>query len=167
MVGIRNLYAVIDVKDVYWSAGLMDGEGSFMLRRGLDPVVSLCMTDKDVVDRMHSIWGFGLRRETGLPSGKTAFWWTVVQQEQAAGVMMTLLPLMGDRRARKIMECLAAWRSKPITKKRRDTCAAGHLLAGANLRVITEGKYTKRRCLECAKMRQRKHRALACERAAA
>lgn len=39
------------------------------------------------------------------------------------------------------------------------TCKHGHVLEGENLRITTEGKYTKRRCVECCRLRQQEHRA--------
>lgn len=149
---------MISVKDISWAAGLLEGEGSFMLRRGKDLVVQLIMTDQDVVDRFQFIFNFGSRSERILLSGKTAYGWSVTNQSQAAGLMMTLLPFMGERRAAKICECLAAWKTKPLPKRLWTHCKNGHELSGNNLRTITEGKYQKRRCKECGKLRQQKHR---------
>ena len=137
----------------------MEGEGYFGLRREVDLVAQLSMTDKDVVDRFHNIFGFGSRAERVLPSGKTAYTWTSTNQSQTAGVMMTLFSLMGQRRAEKIIACLAAWKSKPLPKSMWTHCKSGHALTGDNLRVIKEGKYEKRRCVKCGKLRQQKYRA--------
>lgn len=147
------------LKDIFWAAGIMEGEGYFGLRRGRDLVAQLAMTDKDVVDKFQSIFGFGSRKERPLPSGKIAHCWLVTNQTDAAGFMMTLLPLMGGRRAEKIKACIAAWREKPLRKKMWTHCKSGHELAGKNLKTNLEGKYTKRRCIECGKLRQRKYRA--------
>jgi hypothetical protein len=149
---------MIAARDLYWAAGLMEGEGYFGLRRGADLVAQLCMTDKDVVDRFHNLFGFGSRSTTLLPSGKIAYWWISTNQSQTAGLMMTLLSLMGERRAAKIMECLAAWKRKPLPKKKWTHCKNGHALIGTNLKVIHEGKYEKRRCIECGRLRQQKYR---------
>jgi len=136
----------------------MEGEGYFGIRREVDLVAQLCMTDKDVVDKFHSIFGFGSRKERILPSGKTAYIWSSTNQSQTAGLMMTLFSLMGKRRAEKIMQCLAAWKSKPLPKSMWTHCKSGHALIGDNLRVIKEGKYEKRRCVECGRLRQQKYR---------
>jgi hypothetical protein len=151
---------MISLKELGWLAGIMEGEGHFGLRRGAkDLCVEVTMTDKDVVDRFHSILGFGTRKERILPSGKVAYKWQVTNQGQAAGLVMTLLPLMGLRRAERIRHCIRQWKSKPLPKRQWTHCKSGHELIGENLRVTTEGKYHKRRCLECGKLRERKYRA--------
>ncbi len=137
----------------------MEGEGYFGLRRGADLVAQLCMTDKDVVDRFHNIFGFGSRKERKLPSGKTAYIWLSSNQTQTAGLLMTLFSLMGKRRAEKIVSCLTAWKAKPLPKRMWTECKSGHSLSGNNLRIVTEGKYEKRRCVECVRLRQRKYKA--------
>jgi len=148
---------MIDQKDLYWLAGLIEGEGYFGIRHGYSPTVSLQMTDKDIVDRAHCVLGFGLRHERTLPSGKGCYSWTVLRQAQAAGLMMTLLPLMGARRAARITECLTIWRAVP-TKRLWATCRKGHLISGNNLALCQEGKYLKRRCRQCLNARARRYR---------
>ena len=43
-------------------------------------------------------------------------------------------------------------------KRLWSTCKYGHELSGSNLRITIEGKYTKRRCLECSRLRTRKYK---------
>jgi hypothetical protein len=148
---------MLAVRDIAWIAGLFEGEGWFGHRRNGDLVAQITMTDGDVIDRVHQVLGFGTRKERLLPSGKTAHIWSVTNQRQAAGLMMTLLALMGERRRGKILECLEAWKAKRPWKL-GPLCSHGHPLSGDNLRIVVEGKYEKRRCIECAKLRQRKHR---------
>jgi hypothetical protein len=140
-----------------WAAGLLEGEGSFTHHRNGDLVVSATMTDGDVIDHLQSIFG-GTQRQFRLPSGKTAFSWRITNQAQAAGVMMTLYPLMGTRRQVKIVECLDAWKAKPLRKAMWTHCKNGHELIGDNLWITHEGKYEKRRCRECSRLRQIKYR---------
>lgn len=149
---------MLQTKDIYWATGLMEGEGYFGVRRGADLVMQLCMTDKDVVDRFHGLFKFGSRAVSQLPSGKTAYWWISTNQAETAGLMMTFLPLLGQRRAQKVQECLHLWKQKPLPKRMWTHCKHGHPLLGDNLRVIVEGKYTKRRCIECGRLRQQKYR---------
>lgn len=148
----------LSVKDLYWAAGIMEGEGYFGVRRTADLVMQLCMTDKDVVDRFHTLFGVGSRAESKLPSGKTAYWWMSTNQRQTAGLMMTLLPLMGVRRAAKIIDCIQKWKLKPLPKKMWTQCKNGHDLTGDNLKIVQDGKYMKRRCIECGRLRQQKYR---------
>jgi hypothetical protein len=114
------------------------GEGYFGLRRGKDLVIQLAMTDLDVINKFCGIVRCGTRKERLLPSGKIAYFCSVTNQGAAAGLMMTVLPLMGERRSEKIRHCLASFE---------------------NTKMIREGKYTKRRCVKCAALRQQKYRA--------
>lgn len=151
---------MLSERDIYWAAGLLEGEGHFGLRRGgRDLVLQVGMTDKDVIDRFQAIFGTGSRQARLLPSGKMFHTLTVSDQRAAADIMTVVLPIMGSRRAAKIKQCLAVWDAKPLRNGDKPTCKRGHPFAGDNLRLLTEGKYTKRRCLECQKLRQRKHRA--------
>lgn len=149
------------IQDLYWVAGLIEGEGHFGLRRqGRDLFIQVAMTDCDVIDRLHSILGFGIMRKPSLlPSGKTVYCWSVTKQSQAAGLMMTLLPIMGERRAAKIRKCLEAWKAKRLRYSLHTHCKHGHPFSGDNLNVCLDGKYEKRRCRECQKLRTRKYRA--------
>ena len=149
---------MLSPRDIAWAAGLFEGEGSFGTRpQGI--TASITMTDRDVIDRFSALFPFGTRYERILPSGKTAYRWCVTKQSAAAGLMMTLYALMGSRRQSKIRECLAAWRARPLPKRMWTVCKHGHPLAGENLRIVHEGTYVKRRCVECARLRQRKYRA--------
>jgi hypothetical protein len=149
----------MNTADLYWAAGIMEGEGYFSIRRGRDLVAQLSMTDKDVVYRFRSVFGFGSSiKERILPSGKIAYTWTSTNQRQTAGFFMTLLGLMGKRRAEKIIECLAAWKTKPLPMKTWTHCKHGHELAGANMRINKNGKYMKRTCVECSRRRSAKYR---------
>lgn len=144
--------------DLGWLAGLLEGEGYFGLRTDGRPYVQLSMTDCDVVDRVHRILGFGYRGARRLPSGKTAYTWSASAYEDAVGLMMTLLPLMGERRAAKIIECLDAWKAAPLRRERMTHCKNGHPFSGDNLVIVYEGKYRKRRCRQCAADREARYR---------
>ena len=138
---------------------MLEGEGWFGLAKGDSPKLSLSMTDKDVVERVRDVFGFGQISNRPLPSGKTAFTWRVNEQHRAVGVMMTLLPLMGERRANKICDIISAWKSKPTSKAFITHCKHGHPLSGENLRIAPDGIYKKRRCKACVRNRQKKYRA--------
>jgi hypothetical protein len=153
---------MIEVKDIYYLAGLFEGEGSFMLRKQREfeyLSMSISMTDKDVIDKVSLILNFGRRREVNLPSNKIAYGWASNDQSRCAGLMMTLLPLMGSRRKQKIIDCLDRWKLTPLPKIQWTQCKNGHELSGDNLKITYEGKYEKRRCRECSKLRTRKYRA--------
>lgn len=49
-------------------------------------------------------------------NGKTTWRWTA-HGGQAVEVMLTLYPMMGERRKGKIAECMLYWRSIPLRRK--------------------------------------------------
>lgn len=153
---------MIDVKDIYWAAGIMEGEGWFGhsknngIKKGI--CASLEMTDKDTIDKFSSIFDFGTRSVRLLPSGKTSYKWSVTNQRKAVGFMMTLYSLMSIRRKEKITEIIDSWKLRPLPKKQWTHCKHGHKLSGDNLRITYEGKYMKRICLACSKIRTQKYR---------
>jgi hypothetical protein len=110
---------MISTKDIYWLAGLIEGEGCFHLDtiRGTPvPTIRVKMTDLDVVNRAAAILRSGLK-SPGVYSypdksclGTKQAWSARLGGYRAAGWMMTLYPLMGERRQRKIREILEAWK---------------------------------------------------------
>jgi len=149
---------MISTEDLHWMAGLLEGEGYFGHRRHGDIIIQVSMTDGDVIERLKTITGFGTLRQRQLPSGKDLYLWTSTHQANTGALMTMLLPLMGKRRQAKIAECLERWKEKRPWKLGA-TCQKGHPLSGDNLIIAYEGKYKKRRCKECIKLRMRKHRA--------
>lgn len=96
-------------RDLFWLAGILEGEGTFDLHRGRYPRVRVGMTDRDVVGRAATLMGANVRlalREA--PNQPT--WHAEVSGPKAVLIMEALLPHMGSRRSGKIAEILAAYR---------------------------------------------------------
>jgi hypothetical protein len=159
--------AVVDVpnvKDLYWLAGIMEGEGSFYMHPEggrLYLRTSLSMTDEDVVARCHEITGVGTfgGPYEGRENAKTYWTWKISRQTDAAAVMMTLLPLMGERRSAKIRECLSAWQAvdHPGSNATKTHCAYGHPFDEVNTMVLQSAKnHGKRVCRSCQTRRRQK-----------
>jgi hypothetical protein len=105
--------------DLAWLAGLLEGEGSFMVHR--DPAtetqrariiirIAVHMTDRDVVERVRDIVGLGtvLRRPPGKPHHKETFRWAISAKAPTLKLMRLLRPHMGERRVAQIDACLQA-----------------------------------------------------------
>lgn len=118
--------------DIGWVAGIIEGEGSFYINRfkykngfkNPSITIRVGMTDKDVIDKLEKLTGMGNTVFREIPSHKTMYYWEVGQQKDAAALMMTLYPLMSERRQGKIRECLTAWRSFQYRHLR--PCPQGH-----------------------------------------
>lgn len=146
-----------------WVVGLIEGEG-YMDERGGRPGIRVDMTDEDVVRRLHEWTGIGNVTGPYLPVGtqKKQHWrWTVTARDDAAWLIGLMAPWFGARRAAKALEILDAYAAAGPTRGTADTCGWGHDISegSPNLRVMRDGKYDKRRCLQCAARRQREHRA--------
>jgi hypothetical protein len=84
-----------------WAAGLFEGEGSFGLRRNGTVLLSLGSTDKDVVQRFHTIVGTG--QVSSRPPGKNGrrkrLWRVdVIRVEDVLRIVDMLYPWLGTRR---------------------------------------------------------------------
>ena len=125
--------------DIAWLAGLLEGEGCFKMQSSGGYKGSICislqMTDKDVVQRVTALldgtlWGpHGPYGHSKLPTYQTAIFGS-----KAASWMMTLFPLMGERRQGKIKELLDYWKTQPtIIVDKRPLCHPEKKHAGKGL----------------------------------
>ncbi len=139
-----------------WVAGLIEGEGWIGIRRKTAPVVQIGMVDLDVIRRLRDWSGVGTVRQRSrrTVTGKRVFYWTVYKRDDAGALLETLLPLFGERRSKAAAAAIEAWKSVD-TLGTSPTCARGHELAGANLR-LSDGR---RRCRKCIAARARGYRA--------
>lgn len=122
--------------DIAWLAGVLEGEGSFFSRRNAVPVISVQMTDVDVIDRIgRTFGGYYTLKPNKCRPGRKSVYRVCANGARAAAWMMVLWTYMGERRRRRITGLLKAWwartdkRFGPITPERRAACAAGKLKA--------------------------------------
>lgn len=103
----------MEEKDLYWLAGLLEGEGSFDLHekgggRTARPRVSMSSTDEDViaeVSRLLGVSSYSRYRPKAWPRHKDKF--TVeLDGPRAVELMTQIRPYMFSRRAGKISEVL-------------------------------------------------------------
>lgn len=103
--------------DIAWAAGLLEGEGSFIVRavkadgRRRRMSVSIEMSDEDVIERIAAVFGSSTSNVTTVQPRKDGWsrtWSKRWNGAEAEKVMRAVLPYMGERRAAKIRECLAA-----------------------------------------------------------
>lgn len=137
----------MDIKQLYWLAGLLEGEGCFSLNKGM-PSISLNMTDEDVVVQARNImcptYSINIYNP---PKGKPAYSFHF-GGNLAISWMMTLYSLMKRRRKEKIRELIFIWLGKRDRKiQGANVCKNGHLIEGDNLYI--ENGHS--RCLICRK----------------
>ncbi len=113
-----------DERWLYWLAGLLEGEGCFSLSTGKSrtsgrkykrAVIHCNMTDLDVLERIRALAGGwlcrGSRRRS--PKHKPIFDWQL-RGDEAVTLAKTLLPLMLERRSRRIAEIVSIDASERI-----------------------------------------------------
>jgi hypothetical protein len=124
---------MLDLKDLYWLAGIIEGEGSMSYRtvgKYQYPWVRVAMTDEDVIRHCYEVSGIGYMHGPYLynkrPNRKPIWQWAVAQQTQAVGLMMTLYTLMGERRQAQIRRVLDVWHHSYVPPERKTAvCPCG------------------------------------------
>lgn len=102
--------------DRYWLAGLLEGEGSFLMgppSAPRYPVLALQMTDEDVVARVAAMFG----RKVGCWQPRDERWLPTylvrITGAKAVAWMTVLRPLMGQRRQAQIDRAVASHEPRP------------------------------------------------------
>lgn len=100
------------MSETAWLAGLLEGEGSFMVYRRSNRrpalIVKVKMTDKDVVERAAVLMGGNkVTPEKDKRENNSDCWVARSHGQKAAVVMKAVRPYMGQRRGAKIDELLA------------------------------------------------------------
>lgn len=107
-----------------WVVGILEGEGCFFITsRTKGPYgpylyarVAVCMTDRDVLERLQRVTGIGMLekiRERKDPKHKPISQWIVCRNQEAIELMVAVYPHMGARRQAKIREVLAQVEKRP------------------------------------------------------
>ena len=109
------------LQEIHWLAGLLEGEGSFIWHQGQRdqgrPRIQLQMTDLDVMERACALLGsplcgpYNSKQKKVDGTSKKETYYTALSGSNAAGWMMTLFTVMGERRKSQIEPILLKWRA--------------------------------------------------------
>lgn len=111
---------MIDIKDIYWLAGWLEGEGCFNLSRDGEFKqfrIEYSSTDLDAIQKVNKLLNTDqkifIRKQTYSKIGNKnkPEYYTKIAGTHAISWMMTLYPLMGNRRRSKIKEIISIWKS--------------------------------------------------------
>lgn len=135
---------MIQVKDIAWLAGIVEGEGCISFSS--TPKIVIKMKDEDIIKRVASI----LRINRSIISGKQEPHWSTTYAVAIYGTpaiewLFTLYTFLGIRRRQKALEVINLWKAR-TEKFNKDTFSCGHPKKPANFRF--SGKYV--RCRTCA-----------------
>jgi hypothetical protein len=117
--------------DIAWLAGLLEGEGSFMMAKTKQggktyssPRITVNMTDEDVIQRVATLFNTKVytmpkyARDGYAPPKQQ--WRATLTGARAVALMEAMLPWMGERRSAKIAEILTEFsRLEPTELRRR------------------------------------------------
>jgi len=121
----------VSTMDIAWMAGLLEGEACFCIgrRKVKDKeykrvLISLVMTDHDVMRKAGKLFGAEPAPLKPVKLSTKPLWRLSICGTRAIEWMMTIYPLMGERRQNKISQCIAAWKASPCKSRlRRNTYA--------------------------------------------
>lgn len=129
-----------------WIIGLLEGEGSFMAKtikrdgrlRGL---IQCHMTDRDVIEQLHSLLGGSMNASAYHKEGRKPIWtWFLTRQEDIIRVLPQMIPHLSKRRQKQAMACLAAANAcRKIARPLSDAAIIGlgrRWLAGGTLKEL-------------------------------
>jgi len=152
-----------------WAAGLFEGEGSivsYMVTNRKPPwsssyrrrLLTLKMTDEDVVRRFHQIVGAGrvsaLKRSTKYPHWKPQWAWECTRWDEIENILRRFLPYLGNRRRDAAEYSVAHPAHLPQTH-----CKRGHEFTMTNTYVHPKsGSRSCRLCRHMAYLKAREAR---------
>lgn len=150
--------------ELAWLAGLLEGEGSFVLAPPSDPTrprISLQMTDEDVVRRVATMFKLTYvqsRRYEKKVNWKQSFC-VILRGQRAVSLMKRLYPYMGERRKKRITEIISSYKERPAAVAKLSDKAVRDIrtkrismrqfaefygVAKGTIQRVQEGKYYKR-----------------------
>ena len=111
---------MIKLTDIHWAAGFLEGEGSFTISTNQtyneQSIVQATQVVLGPLQKLQRLFGGSIyvRTNRWQANRKQAYIWTVGgpnHSQTAISIMMTLYPLMSERRQEQIRNTLANWRT--------------------------------------------------------
>ena len=96
-------------EDLAWAAGVIEGEGSIFRYKNADACwgLSVGMTDKDIIERLHSLFGLGKIRGPYVVSRQKPLWtWRVLRRREVYAILAAIWCWLGLRRREKARAAL-------------------------------------------------------------
>lgn len=130
-----------------WLAGLFEGEGCISFVGVNSVLLTIQMTDRDVIERCAKITGAGnVRGPVIRPGVKDQWYWKVGKVDDILAILDEIEPYFGERRSSRCV--IAQERLKLVPRK--GFCKRGHPKSGDNLYISPKGQ---RHCKECQHLR--------------
>lgn len=139
---------MIDVGDLKWVAGFLEGEGCFIYGNN-GYYIKANQVQKWPLIKLQNILGghISLYRSKDLKK-QDIYYWTV-NGRFAAGITMTLYSLMSPKRQDQIKNALVKWRKISPRSQYSKVCRSGHPKIYPNWIKKADGRY---HCKECERI---------------
>ncbi len=107
--------------DVAWFAGVFEGEGCFSIERNGATRLTVAMTDRDIIERIHSLFPTTQAltvvqpkpAKAGYGTPKLRYTWRIGQPDEVRRITELILPYLGERRSARAREVLEHLASRP------------------------------------------------------
>ena len=141
----------LQTKDLYWAAGFLDGDGSFLFSKS-GPAVIAAQVNLEPLSKLHELFGGYIQGPTwnGKPNHKPIYRWSCVGAT-AAGLGMTLFTLMSPVRKEQIKKMVAGFKNSGPQNKFKTHCPKGHEYTEENTRIWGPSRY----CISCNQIREK------------
>src|ERR1700688_356523 len=137
---------MVNVKDIYWAAGFIDGEGSSQFTKTKSVVLSVPQKSRELLDRLISLFGGAVY----APHKSSVVHTWQVGGEKAVGIIMTIYSIMSNKRQNEYKIILDKWRKQPFSNAKYievfGKCKNGHKWIEENIFTNKDGN---RRCKPC------------------
>lgn len=144
--------AALALRDLYWAAGFLEGDGSFP--KGSNPHVSASQKNPEPLRRLEKAFGGSMHwySKKGQAAKSSGVW--SLHGADAIELMTKLFPLMSPERRHQISTALLQHLSRPVHSAYRTHCPQGHRYDEKNT-IFSMGK---RSCRTCQNTRKRARR---------
>ena len=127
---------MLDIKELYWAAGFIEGEGSFNSVKSWSSI-QVAQVQKEPLERLARLFGGSFYYKTRTNPKHNNVWTWYATGARARGIMMTIYSLMSSKRKLQIVKALAAFKGTKLA------CKFGHKLVHMGITKIVKW------CLEC------------------
>jgi hypothetical protein len=141
----------LSIKDLYWVAGFLEGEGTFYYNVGR-LIIQAPQVQREPLEKLQKILGGNISNRTRYAElNRSPIYVWYIGGSKAAGAMMTLFPLMSPKRKIQISGALTLWKTRPgrMWKGYRTHCINGHKWTPKNTKYKKCGTKKYRCCITC------------------
>lgn len=150
--------SMIDLRELYWAAGFLEGEGCFSRGTPKQPSgiqIRACQVNPEPLVRLQKCLGGAINGpHRGHRINQSPIYDLAAYSMRAAALMMTLFCLMSQKRQGQMRIAIEGWRKTKPRQDKRKFCPHGHPYDEANTvyRLTNGGKYLSRGCRECGRL---------------